>query len=125
MPVRMVRIYDDDQDPAGAKRILVDRLWPRGVKKERAQLDEWMKDVAPSADLRTWYGHEPSRFSEFSRRYRAELRRDPAASALDRLVEMARQGPVTLLTATRDLERSGAAVLANVVKGRIERPAEG
>ncbi len=103
----------------------MDRLWPRGVKKEKARLDEWMREVAPSAELRTWYGHDPSRFSEFSRRYRAELRHPPASEALDRLVEMAREGPVSLLTATRDLERSGAAVLADVVNGRIRRRAGG
>lgn len=109
------RVYDEP-DPARGTRVLVDRLWPRGTSKERAQLDEWMKDVAPTQELRTWYGHDPARFPEFSRRYADELHQGPGQRALEHLVSLARQGPVTFLTATRDLEHSGAAVLGEVLR---------
>ena len=103
------RIYDVD---AGAGyRILVDRLWPRGVRKDDAHLDEWLKDVAPSAELRRWYGHDRVRFDEFAHRYEAELGRPPAADAVHRVHDLARSRRVTLLTATRDVAYSGAAVL--------------
>jgi uncharacterized protein YeaO (DUF488 family) len=100
-------------------RVLVDRLWPRGISKAEAALDEWLTDVAPSADLRRWYGHRVERFEEFARRYRSELRRPPASTAVDRLVGMAREQPVTLLTATRDVEYSGAWVLRQVLARRL------
>jgi uncharacterized protein YeaO (DUF488 family) len=108
------RVYDDPADHRG-QRVLVDRLWPRGFSKERAALDRWAKDVAPSQELRTWYGHVPERFAEFAERYRAELEAQPAESALADLKQMARDGDVVLLTATSDLERSGAEVLAEVL----------
>jgi uncharacterized protein YeaO (DUF488 family) len=94
------------------KRVLVDRLWPRGLSKEKAHLDEWLKAVAPSDELRRWYGHQSDRFAEFKRRYDAELEEPERAQALRHLREAARSGPVTLLTATKDLEHSEAAVLA-------------
>ena len=111
-PVLTVRRIYEAPTPEDGYRMLVDRLWPRGVKKAEAAIDEWARDVAPSADLRRWYGHQPERFDEFARRYRAELAAAPAADAVAGLVIRLRQGPVTLLTATRDVERSGAAVLA-------------
>jgi len=104
------RIYDPDDEPG--YRVLVDRLWPRGVAKRDAALDEWLKDVAPSTELRRWYGHEPARFAEFRRRYRAELQRPPAADAAHHLRRLQHQRLV-LLTATRDIERSGALVLCD------------
>ena len=104
------RIYDRSQ-PSARRRVLVDRLWPRGVTKKDAHLDEWAKDVAPSQELRRWYGHDPLRFDEFSRRYRRELRHAPCADIVKRLLEFAREDGITLLTATRDVERSGARVL--------------
>ena len=104
------RIYERSQ-PSTRRRVLVDRLWPRGVTKKDADLDEWAKDVAPTHELRRWYGHDPLRFDEFSRRYRRELRRAPCADIVRRLLEFARQDGITLLTATRDVERSGARVL--------------
>jgi uncharacterized protein YeaO (DUF488 family) len=109
----MRRIYDQDGD--GGYRVLVDRLWPRGITKAAAALDEWAKDVAPSTGLRRWYGHEPARFEEFARRYRDELRQAPAVEGLRRLREVAVDQPVTLVTATRDLEHSGARVLRDVL----------
>jgi uncharacterized protein YeaO (DUF488 family) len=104
------RIYDDERSEAG-HRVLVDRLWPRGIKKADAALDEWLKDAAPSTELRRWYGHDPGRFAEFSRRYRAELRQPPAADAVDRLIDLSATHVVILLTATADVEHSGAHVL--------------
>lgn len=108
---RMRRVYDPPE-PADGARVLVDRLWPRGLSKETANLTEWLRDLAPSNELRRWYGHEPERFAEFERRYRAELAAPERAPALDRLRELARKGPVTLLTATKDLDRSELPPLA-------------
>jgi uncharacterized protein YeaO (DUF488 family) len=108
-------VYDTHE---AGYRVLVDRLWPRGLRSVEAKLDEWLKDVAPSSDLRRWYDHRIERFDEFARRYRAELRRVPASGAVRRLVELSREGPVTLLTATRDVEHSGARVLQQVIAHR-------
>jgi uncharacterized protein YeaO (DUF488 family) len=108
--IEMQRIYDALGHDA-AYRVLVDRLWPRGVKKENAALDEWAKDVAPSDELRRWYGHDPEKFPEFAKRYRAELRRAPAARAMQQLLDTARNHDVVLLTATKDVGHSGAQVL--------------
>src|SRR5690349_8697995 len=113
--VRVRRIYADPLPDDGA-RVLVDRVWPRGVARNRAALDEWCKDVAPSAGLRTWYGHDPDRFEEFARRYRAELAEPQRAAALAHVRELASERPVTLLTATRAIEISQAAVLAAVMR---------
>ena len=116
--VQVRRVYEDPALDEGA-RVLVDRLWPRGVAKERLPLDRWAKDVAPSTELRTWYGHRPERFEEFRRRYLAELQTPPAADVLEDLRLAARQGGLTLLTATRDVPHSGAAVLAQAISGRL------
>jgi uncharacterized protein YeaO (DUF488 family) len=105
------RVYDPDL-PAGRYRALVDRLWPRGMSKDAAGLDEWAKDVAPSTELRRWYGHDPQRFEAFRGRYLAELAVPPQAAAVARLRQLAAERPVLLLTATRDVERSAAQVLA-------------
>jgi uncharacterized protein YeaO (DUF488 family) len=102
-------------------RVLVDRLWPRGITKAEAALDAWLTDAAPSHELRRWYGHRVDRFDEFARRYRTELRRPPASTAVDRLVGLTREHPVTLLTATRDIEHSGARVLQQVLTGGASR----
>ncbi|MHB1447362.1 MAG: DUF488 family protein, N3 subclade [Acidimicrobiales bacterium] len=108
--VEIARIYDDAEGNS-AGRILVDRLWPRGISRTGAPFGQWLKDVAPSPELRKWYGHVPERFTEFSRRYRRELKRSPAQEALDHLREQARTARLTLVTATRDIEHSAAAVL--------------
>jgi uncharacterized protein YeaO (DUF488 family) len=115
--VRARRVYEP-AEPSDGRRVLVDRLWPRGLSKDRARLDEWLKAVAPSDQLRRWYGHEPARFAEFRRRYEAELSEPDRAEALRHLREEARSGPVTLLTATKDLEHSEAAVLAQLLSSR-------
>jgi uncharacterized protein YeaO (DUF488 family) len=111
------RIYDEPD--RGAYRILVDRLWPRGFTKDRAAIDEWAKDAAPSAELRRWYQHDPERFREFARRYRKELSEPPASDAVAQIRKMAKRSPVDLVTATKDVEHSGAQVLFGVLtKGR-------
>lgn len=113
----MVRVYEDPGRSGKEHRVLVDRLWPRGVKKDAVDLDEWAKAVAPSAELRRWYGHAPERFAEFARRYRGELTEEPGASALAALRQHARRHKLVLLTATRDVERSGAEVLRGMIVG--------
>lgn len=117
--IRVRRVYEPPSAQDGA-RVLVDRIWPRGMRKDAARLDEWAKDVAPSTELRTWYGHDPAKFAEFRRRYLAELQAPAASAALARLRALAADGPVTLLTATRELDLSQAAVLAQVLG---EKPA--
>ncbi len=110
--VSIRRVYE----PAGENdgyRVLVDRLWPRGLKREDAAIDEWAKTVAPSAALRQWFGHKPERWVEFEKKYRAELREGAAAEALAALGR--RKGRMTLLTATRDLDHSHALVLQRLL----------
>lgn len=114
--IRVRRIYDAASDTDGV-RVLVDRVWPRGISKAAANVDQWAKDVAPSTELRVWYGHSPEKFEEFRRRYLAELKEPERATALEQLRDLARQTSITLLTATRDVERSQAAVLAEVLRG--------
>ena len=112
------RVYDSDLVASASHRVLVDRLWPRGITKAEAAVDEWVKDVAPSTGLRRWYGHDVARFDEFARRYRAELGRPPAAVAVERLAAIAEDRHLTLVTATRDVEHSGAEVLRRHLHGR-------
>jgi uncharacterized protein YeaO (DUF488 family) len=114
--VRYRRIYEN-RDPRDGTRVLVDRVWPRGVRKEAAGVDEWLKDVAPSTGLRKWYRHEVERFDEFRRRYLAELGDEEHRDAVARLRELVTAGAVTLLTATRDAEHSQAAVLVEWLGG--------
>jgi uncharacterized protein YeaO (DUF488 family) len=113
--VRVRRVYEQPESQDGT-RVLVDRIWPRGLRKGAARFDEWAKDVAPSSELRTWYGHDPAKFGEFRRRYTAELAQGEPRNALDRLGALAAAGPVTLLTATRDVDHSQAAVLAELLR---------
>lgn len=114
--VQVRRIYEEPVPDDGI-RVLVDRRWPRGVSKARAELDEWCTDIAPSDALRTWYGHSPDRFQEFASRYREELEEPERASALRYLRLMNAHSRVTLLTATKRAEISQAAVLAEVLRG--------
>lgn len=113
--VRVRRIYDEP-DALDGTRVLVDRLWPRGVSKAKAHLDEWCKDVAPSRALRRWYDHDPAKFAEFRRRYRAELEEPVRAQALQHLRELADGHRLTLLTATKHPDISEAAVLADLLR---------
>jgi len=105
----------DPVEPGDGARVLVDRLWPRGIAREAAAIDRWCREVAPSPELRRWYGHAPERFTAFADRYRAELRDADRAVALADLADLCRRGPVTLLTATKLVEISHAAVLAQLL----------
>lgn len=113
----MARVYDP-VGPDDGVRVLVDRVWPRGISKEAAALGHWCRDVAPSTELRRWYGHDPDRFAEFGARYRDELAEPGPAAALDALRGLAARGPLTLLTATKAVDISQAAVLAEILSAR-------
>jgi uncharacterized protein YeaO (DUF488 family) len=112
--VQVGRIYDPPTEHDGV-RVLVDRIWPRGMSKAHAQLDEWCRDVAPSSGLRRWYGHDPTRFAEFRRRYRVELTAGEQLDALRHLAGLVAHRPVTLLTGSKDLSISLAVVLAELL----------
>jgi uncharacterized protein YeaO (DUF488 family) len=114
--VRLKRAYEPAEATDGT-RILVDRLWPRGVSKERATLDQWMKAIAPSTELRKWFGHDPQRWVEFSRRYNDELHQN--AELLQQLRSLARKGPVTLVYSAHDEVHNDAIVLRDVI---LDRP---
>lgn len=113
--VKVGRVYDQRVRGDG-NRVLVDRIWPRGLTKVKADLDEWCKVVAPSTELRRWYHHDPSRFEEFDRRYQAELAGPEQAEALAHLRKLAGRRNLTLLTATKEPEISEAAVLAELLR---------
>ena len=102
-------------DAGDGTRILIDRLWPRGISKQRAALDEWLKEIAPSTELRQWFGHEPARWPEFQRRYKAELRGH--AMEIERLRGIAAKGVLTLVYGARDQEHNDAVVLRDVLHG--------
>jgi len=112
--VQVRRVYEEADDQDGV-RVLVDRIWPRGVTKAKAALNEWCKEVAPSTELRKWYGHDPAKFSEFTQRYRIELREVERAEALQHLKELALGSRLTLLTGTKHPDISEAAVLADIL----------
>lgn len=112
--VQVRRAYEEPEESDGV-RVLVDRLWPRGLTKEKAALDEWCKQIAPSSDLRKWYHHDPDRFEEFERRYREELSDPERTEALEHLRGIARTRTLTLITATKHPEISEAKVLARVL----------
>ena len=112
MEVQLKRVYET---PAAAdgKRVLVERLWPRGLAKAKAGVDLWLKEVAPSTELRQWFGHDPEKWDEFKRRYRAELKANPALSELETL---ARDHKLTLVYAARDQQHNGAIVLKQLLE---------
>jgi uncharacterized protein YeaO (DUF488 family) len=110
--IRLKRAYEP-ATPEDGVRILVDRLWPRGLRKSDAAIERWLKDIAPSAELRRWFGHDPERWDEFQKRYRAELSHH--ADLLDELRAIARKGRLTLVYAARDEERNQAVVLRDVL----------
>jgi uncharacterized protein YeaO (DUF488 family) len=116
--VQLKRAYES-ASPRDGYRVLVERLWPRGVRKADLRLDAWLKDVAPSSELRRWFGHEPSRFDEFAARYRRELRRSPGQEALAALRQRALEGPVALVYAARDETHNGAVVLRGELEGAL------
>jgi uncharacterized protein YeaO (DUF488 family) len=110
--MKLKRVYEKP-DKADGFRILVDRLWPRGLTKEKAALDLWLKEVAPSTELRKWFGHDPGKWTEFRRRYRAELKSHP--DELKMIRSKATDGPVTLLYGARDQEHNEAIVLQQLL----------
>ena len=113
MDVRLKRAYEPVAATDGS-RVLIDRIWPRGVSREEAHLDEWARELAPSGELRRWFSHDPDRFAEFRRRYRAELTAQEAK--LRELRQRARQGTLTLVYAARDTEHNDAVVLAELLR---------
>jgi uncharacterized protein YeaO (DUF488 family) len=117
--VRVRRIYDKTE-PDDGLRVLVDRVWPRGLSKDRAYLDEWTRDLAPSTELRKWYGHDPEKFDQFRSQYRRELEDPTRRAALKHLRTLLEDHPLTLLTATTDVKHSNATVLAELL--REEQP---
>ncbi|HKK28709.1 MAG TPA: DUF488 family protein [Gemmatimonadota bacterium] len=116
--VDIKRAYEEPSEDDG-RRFLVDRVWPRGRSREALDLEAWTRDVAPSDELRKWFGHDPERWEGFRRRYRQELRERP--EALEPLLEAARDGPVTLVYGARDTERNNAVVLRDVLVERLGR----
>lgn len=122
MDIRLKRAYDP-ASPSDGWRILVDRLWPRGVSKQRAKLDEWEKELSPSTELRQWFGHEPDRFAEFRRRYVGELRHQ--RPRLAELRRRAREGTLTLVYSAHDSEHNDAVVLAEVLRRGLPRRRRG
>ena len=114
LAVVLKRAYEEPAESDGT-RILVERLWPRGISKERAHIDLWLKDVAPSTELRKWFNHDPQKFPEFRRRYETELKSEAAQQALTKLREIAKQGQLTLVFAAHDANHSNAAVLQDLL----------
>lgn len=116
--VRLRRAYDDPT-PDDGHRVLVDRVWPRGRTKTQLRLDAWARDLGPSTELRKSFGHDPTRWQEFQRRYRAELADPARAKALDALAERVRRGAVTLVFGARDTEHNQAVVIADELEQRL------
>lgn len=113
MSAQAKRVYEPASSDDGY-RVLIDRLWPRGISRQKAHIDEWARDLAPSDDLRRWFGHRPERFEQFKRRYTGELRHH--ADEIAELRKRARTGTVTLVYAAHDSEHSNAAVLAPIIR---------
>ncbi len=116
LSIALKRVYDQPAASDGT-RVLVERLWPRGISKEHAHVDLWLKEVAPSTELRKWYNHDVQKFQEFRRRYESELQSESAQKTLAQLREIAKQGQLTLILAARDVEHSSAAILRELLLG--------
>lgn len=112
LDIRLKRAYEAPSKSDGT-RVLIDRLWPRGLTKEKAGVDRWLKDIAPSTQLRRWFGHDPERWGEFQRRYAAELKRH--SELVDELVNLSHEGTLTLVFGARDEEHNDAVVLKNLL----------
>lgn len=119
MAIQLKRAYDPPMETDG-ERLLVDRLWPRGLRKDAAQLSAWLKNLAPSDDLRHWFGHDPSRWLEFQERYRAELRAPEKETLIHGLVQKARLGQVTLVFAAHDSSHNNAVVLKDIIEQHLK-----
>lgn len=118
MLIAIKRAYEGPR-PEDGYRVLVDGLWPRGASKDKLKIDQWMRDLAPSAALRKWYGHDPEKWATFRRRYRQELGTKSRKALLDEITERARKGKVTLVFGARDAEHANAAVLAELIEERL------
>jgi len=118
MPIAIRRAYEAASTKDGY-RVLVDGLWPRGVTKAQVEIDAWMKEIAPSAALRKWYGHKPEKWEGFRNKYRQELSKPPRKALLDELIDRGRKGQVTLVFGARDAERSNAAVIAEMIRPEL------
>ncbi len=116
--IKIKRAYTEPEADDGY-RVLIDRLWPRGVKKELLRLDAWLKELAPSTELRKWFGHEPARWGEFQRRYRQELSSPEAQTLLAELAERAELGPLTLVYGAKDEEHNDAVVIRDLLEERV------
>ncbi len=116
--IQLKRAYDP-ASPQDGKRFLVERLWPRGIKKTALPLDEWLKEVAPSTELRQWFGHDPAKWREFQRRYFAELEKRP--EAWEQLSQIAQRGRVTLIYSSRDQEHNNAVALKSFLEQRLQK----
>ena len=114
-PIATKRIYEDPANNDGY-RVLVDRLWPRGVSKEKAKLDEWMKEIAPTDELRKWFDHDPDKFDEFKKRYKKEL--EDKSDLIEQLVEKSEEKKVTLLYGAKDEQNNQAVVLKELLEGQ-------
>ncbi len=119
MAIEIKRIYDAPEESDG-ERLLVDRLWPRGLRQEAARLSGWLKELAPSDELRRWFAHDPSRWLEFQERYRAELRTPDKEDLLRQVSQKARSGKVTLVFAARDSSHNNAVVLKTVLEQHLK-----
>jgi uncharacterized protein YeaO (DUF488 family) len=122
MSIRLKRAYDPPAKDDGC-RVLVDRVWPRGMTRQQLQVEDWLKDVAPSTELRRWFGHDPRRWDEFRKRYGEELAGQ--GEALERLVARARQGRLTLVFAAKDAQHNNAVVLKEHLEQRLRDEAPG
>lgn len=116
--ISIARVYDHDAKSSGA-RLSVDRLWPRGVSKEELDYDDWIKEIAPSNDLRKWFGHDPEKWSEFRKRYQTELKENP--EAVETCLKWCRRGPVTLLYGAKDTDHNQAVVLRDYLLAKLNR----
>ncbi len=116
--LKVKRVYEDDESSDGT-RFLVERLWPRGMRKEELKMEAWLKEVAPSDGLRRWFAHDPLKWNEFQKRYRAELESNP--NALKPILESAKRGDVTLLYSARDTEHNNAIVLKSFLEERTKK----
>jgi uncharacterized protein YeaO (DUF488 family) len=114
LSVALKRVYDEPSTTDGT-RVLVERLWPRGISKQRAHIDVWLKDIAPGTELRKWFNHDPQKFQEFRRRYETELQSEVAQDALTRLREIAKHGQLTLVFAAHDIDHSNAVILQDLL----------
>ena len=120
MIVKTKRVYDAPS-PDDGRRVLVDRIWPRGMRKDRLKIDAWLRDLAPSTELRQWFAHDPKRWAEFSQRFKTELQAPEQQARLDELIASAPQGTLTLVYGARDAEHNQAVVLRDILEERAAK----